>query len=426
MIPSTVYFTNLRTAPGNSLLQKLERMVRQAGFEKIDFKDKYVAVKIHFGEYGNLAYIRPNYAAVIIRMIRELGGKPFLTDANTLYSGSRDNAVDHLHTAMVNGFNPIATGADVIIADGLRGKDERIIDIQGKYCPEPRIGAAIAEADIIISLTHFKGHEQAGFGGALKNIGMGSGSVAGKRDMHATAQPRIQEDKCIGCKICENHCNHDAIHVIDRKAQIDYAKCVGCGQCIALCKSEGVVVGSHESSAILNYKIDEYAKAVLHGKPHFHVAFIMNVSPECDCWNHNDAAIVPDLGIACSFDPVALDQACVDLVNAAPVLRTSNMLTDKLHLAPSSENACCCSANPATEDACCCSAANATEDACCSADAPSSENACCSAVPATEDACCSEHPDHFHHLHPDTDWQAGLRYAEEIGLGTRHYHLIRL
>lgn len=376
MQPSKVYFTNLRTAPGNNLLDKLERMVRKAGIEQIDFKDKFVAIKIHFGEYGNLAYIRPNYAAVIVRIIRELGGKPFLTDSNTLYSGSRSDAVGHLHTAMVNGFNPIATGCDVIIADGLRGNDERIIDVDGNYCPEPKIGAAIAEADIVISLTHFKGHEQAGFGGALKNLGMGSGSVAGKRDMHATAQPRIQDEKCIGCRICEKNCNHDAIHVVDKKAQIDYDKCVGCGQCIALCKSEGVVVGSKEISEILNYKIDEYAKAVLKDKQNFHVSFIMNVSPECDCWGHNDAAIVPDLGIACSFDPVALDQACADIVNAAPTLHTDNVLVEKEH-------------------------------------------------------CCDQHhhdhdDDKFRHMHPDTNWQAGLRYAEEIGIGVRQYELIRM
>jgi len=372
---SKVYFTNLRTGVNNNLLVKLERLVRRAGIETIDFKDKFVAIKIHFGEYGNMAYIRPNYAAVLVKVIRELGGRPFLTDANTLYSGSRDNAVDHLHTAMVNGFNPIATGCDVIIADGLRGKDERIVDVNGKYCPEPKIGAAIAEADIIISMTHFKGHEMAGFGGTLKNIGMGSGSVAGKQDMHATAQPKVDTDKCIGCKICENNCNHDAIHVSAKKAVIDYEKCVGCGQCVALCRSEGVVMSSKESGEILNYKIDEYTKAVLKDKPAFHVSFIMNVSPECDCWGHNDAAIVPDLGMAASFDPVALDQACVDIVNAAPTLRTPNMLDEK----------------------------------------------------EFEAHCEHEHDhDKFHRLHPDTNWQEGLRYAEEIGLGTREYELVRL
>lgn len=375
MEPSKVYFTNLRTNPNSNLLQKLERMIRRAGIDQIDFKDKFVAIKIHFGEFGNLAYIRPNYAAVVVRVIRELGGKPFLTDANTLYSGSRDNAVDHLHTAMVNGFNPIVTDCDVIIADGLRGNDERIIDVNGKYCPEPRIGAAIAEADIVISMNHFKGHEMAGFGGALKNLGMGSGSVAGKRDMHATAQPRTQEDKCIGCKICERSCNHDAIHVVNKKAQINLDNCVGCGQCVALCKSEGVVTNGQESGILLNYKIDEYAKAVLKDKPNFHISFIMNVSPECDCWCHNDAAIVPDLGIACSFDPVALDQACVDIVNAAPTLHTDNILAEK-------------------------------------------------------EADHEHHHDHsddkFHHIHPDTNWKPGLQYAEEIGIGTQAYELIRM
>ena len=376
---SKVYFTNLRTNPNGNLLQKLERMVKTAGFEKIDFKDKYVAIKIHFGEYGNMAYIRPNYAAVIVNLIKKLGGKPFLTDSNTLYTGSRSNAVDHLHTAMVNGFNPIATGCDVIIADGLRGKDERIVDVQGAYCPEPKIGAAIAEADIVISLTHFKGHEQAGFGGALKNLGMGSGSVAGKLDMHSTAQPKVNTDQCTGCKICEKHCAHDAIHVIDKKATIDYDKCVGCGQCVALCKNGAAVMGSEESGIVLNCKIDEYAKAVLKDKPNFHVSFIMNVSPECDCWAHNDAAIIPDLGMACSFDPVALDQACADLVNAAPVLMTPNELHDKEE---ENHHECHCHEH--------------------------------------------HHDDKFRLLHPNTNWQAGLRYAEEIGMGTREYELIKL
>lgn len=367
---SKVYFTNLRASQSGNLLQKLERMCIRAGIKDLDLKDKFVAIKVHFGEYGNLAYIRPQYAAVIVKILREMGAKPFLTDANTMYSGSRANAVDHLWTAGVNGWNTVTTGADVIIADGLRGKDERIVPVDGKYCPEPKIGAAIADADAVISFTHFKGHEMAGFGGALKNLGMGSGSVAGKQDMHSTAQPRVEGSKCIGCRICEKHCAHDAIHIEDKLAVINYDNCVGCGQCVALCPREAAVNGSEESSKILNYKIDEYTKAVLKDKQHFHIAFIMNVSPECDCWGHNDAAIVPDLGIACSFDPVALDQACVDLVNNAPKLATPNMLHDKHEH--------------------------------------------------------EHHHDKFHVLHPDTDWEAGLIYAEQIGLGTREYELVRM
>lgn len=374
---SKVYFTDLRAGTSGNLLQKLERLAKKAGIEQIDFKDKFVALKIHFGEYGNMAYIRPNYAAVIVQLVKQMGGKPFLTDSNTLYSGSRSNAVDHIHTAMVNGFNSIATGCDIIIADGLRGIDERIVDVEGKYCPTPKIGAAIAEADIVISLTHFKGHEQAGFGGALKNMGMGSGSVAGKLDMHSTAQPKVELENCIGCKICEKNCAHDAIHVVEKKAVIDYDKCVGCGQCVALCKSEAAVMGSTESGEILNYKIAEYTKAVLKDKPNFHISFIMNVSPECDCWGHNDAAIVPDLGMMASFDPVALDQASADMVTAAPVLQTSNTITEKEHTSECHHHT-------------------------------------------------HEGEDKFHLLHPNTNWQAGLRYAEEIGIGTREYELIKL
>lgn len=394
--PSPVYFTDLRASQTGNLLQKLERLAKKAGMEKIDFKDKFVAIKIHFGEYGNVAYIRPNYAAVIVKMIKDLGGKPFLTDSNTLYSGSRSNAVDHIHTAMVNGFNPIAVGCDVIIADGLRGTDERIVDVGGTYCPEPKIGSAIAEADIVVSLTHFKGHEMAGFGGAIKNLGMGAGSVAGKQDMHATAQPKVNVEKCIGCRICEKGCAHDAIHVVDKKAQIDYNKCVGCGQCIAICKNEAAEMGSTESGEILNYKIAEYTKAVLKDKPHFHISFIMNVSPECDCWGHNDAAVVPDLGMAASFDPVALDQACADLVNAAPILRTDNMLSEKQKgLTPvlATENG---EAQHTHEHAHTCHCQK------------------------------SEQTDKFHLLHPNTNWQAGLRYCEEIGVGTRQYELVRV
>ena len=368
---SKVYFTNLRTNPSSNLLDKMERLARKAGIANIDFKNQFVAIKIHFGEPGNLAYIRPNYAARMVRLIRSLGGKPFLTDSNTLYSGGRSNAVDHLKAAMENGFNPISADCNVIIADGLKGTDYREIEIDGKYCKAPKIGAAIADADIVISMNHFKGHEQAGFGGALKNLGMGSASVGGKLELHSASQPKINTDNCIGCDICVKHCAHDAIHLNNRKAEIDYTKCVGCGQCVALCQHEAAVVADWDTSEHLNYKIDEYSKAVLKGKPNFHISFIMNVSPECDCWNHNDAAIVPDLGIAASFDPVALDQACADMVMNAPILGGSKLAESQPHGHLEGE-------------------------------------------------------DKFHLIHPDTNWKAGLDYAEEIGLGTKAYELINV
>ena len=368
---SKVYFADFRCFPmRENLPQMLARLIMTAGFGSIDMDNKYVAIKMHFGEPGNLAYIRPNYAARLVSLLRELGAKPFLTDCNTLYSGRRSNAVDHLQSAMENGFNPMSAGCNVIIADGVKGTDYREIEIDGQYCKAPKIGAAIADADIIISMNHFKGHEQAGFGGALKNLGMGCASVGGKLELHCASQPRIDTEACKGCNICVKHCAHDAIHLNNnRKAEIDYERCVGCGQCVALCQYDGAVMGEGDTSERLNYKIDEYTKAVLADKPHFHVSFIMNVSPECDCWNHNDAAIIPDLGIAASFDPVALDKACADMVINVPIIGGNKLAETHPHEHLEGE-------------------------------------------------------DKFHLIHPDTNWQAGLRYAEEIGLGSQAYELI--
>ena len=370
MNSSKVFFTNLRTTPRSNLLDKLDRLVKEAGLFKLDMEKKFVALKIHFGEPGNLAYIRPNFVARIVKLLNRAGAKPFLTDSNTLYSGGRSNAVDHIQSAMENGFNPISALCPVIIADGLKGTDFREIPLKGKYCKAPKVGAAIADADVIISLNHFKGHEQTGFGGALKNIGMGSASVGGKLELHSTSKPEIDRGNCTGCKTCVKYCAHDAIHLdVNKKAVIDYDKCVGCGQCIALCQYDSAGLGVWDKPEGLNCKIAEYTKAILDGKPHFHISFIMNVSPDCDCWGHNDAAIVPDIGIAASFDPVALDRACADMVMRAPGLHGSKLM-DRCH------------------------------------------------------GKIHEQADKFLILHPNANWKTGLDYAEELGIGTQQYELI--
>ena len=168
---SNVYFTDLRVKNGDNLLTKLQRLIKTAGIGNIDFTDKYVAIKMHFGEPGNLAFLRPNYAKAVADIVKELGGKPFLTDCNTLYVGGRKNALDHLDSANLNGFNPTTTGCQIIIADGLKGTDETLVTVEGgTYIKEAKIGRAVMDADVFISLSHFKGHESTGFGGALKNI----------------------------------------------------------------------------------------------------------------------------------------------------------------------------------------------------------------------------------------------------------------
>ncbi len=364
---SKVYFTDFKTKSGMNLLDKLEKLVKKAGIQNIDFKNKFVAIKIHFGEPGNLAFIRPNYAAKVVSIIKELGGIPFLTDSNTLYSGRRSNAIDHLDAASENGFNKLTVGCNIIIADGLKGTDYREIEINQKYCKTAKIGTAICDSDIIISMSHFKGHEMTGFGGALKNLGMGSGSRGGKLEMHSASQPKIEKENCTGCRQCIKNCAQGAISLDEnKKASIDYEKCVGCGQCVAECMFDAAQIIWNESAVTANEKIAEYAYAVIKDKPSFHISFIMDVSPNCDCWDSNDIPIVPNIGMAASFDPIALDRACVDLVNKAPIIKGSVLDNNEFN----------------------------------------------------------NDEDKFTHIHSNTDWESGLKHGESIGMGTQDYELI--
>ena len=315
-----VYFTDFCTGTSETLPQKLARLILTAGIDQIDFKDKFVAIKIHFGELGNMAHLRPGYARVLVDIIKDLGGKPFLTDANTMYVGSRKNALDHIETAYLNGFTPYSTGCHVIIADGLKGTDDVEVPVEGgEYVKFAKIGRAVMDADIVISLNHFKGHEEAGFGGAIKNLGMGCGSNEGKRDMHSDGRPLIDAEKCIGCGTCAKYCAHEGPKPDGKHYKIDWVTCMGCGRCLDVCPVKAIYHDNREAGRILNYKMAEYTKAILDGRPHFHISLVRDVSPYCDCHAENDLPIVPDVGMFASFDPVALDLACADAVNAQSV-----------------------------------------------------------------------------------------------------------
>ena len=377
MSGSDVYFTSFKATGNENLLQKLHRLMKTAGFENIDFKDKFTAIKIHFGEYGNIAFLRPNYARVVADYVKELGGKPFLTDCNTLYVGSRKNALDHLETAYVNGFSPYQTGCHVLIADGLKGTDETLVPINGEYVKEAKIGSAIMDADIFISLTHFKGHETVGFGGTIKNIGMGCGSRAGKMEQHCEGKPSVDQSLCIGCGACGRICAHGAPVIKDHKASIDHDKCVGCGRCLAVCPKDAIAADYVDSVAMLNYKMAEYSLAVCKDRPCFHVSLICDVSPNCDCHPENDIPIIPNVGMLASFDPVALDQACADLCNKMTPVKNS-ILDENIR-----------------KDSCGCHEDN-------------------------------EEHDHFHMTHPDSEWKTSIAHAVKIGLGTNEYNLIEI
>ena len=371
---SKVYMTDLRCRPGVSLLNKLEKLMRTAGIGEINFERKLVAIKMHFGEPGNLAFLRPNYAKVVADVVKSLGGVPFLTDFNTLYPGRRKNALEHLDAAYENGFSPLSTGCQVIIGDGLRGNDDVEVPVEGaEYIQTAKIGKAIMEADVIISLSHFKGHEQTGFGGAIKNLGMGCGSRRGKMEQHAQGKPMVAPRRCVGCRRCATQCAHGAITFgEDRKASIDWDKCVGCGRCIAVCNTDAIRPGNDAAMEELGCRMAEYAKAVVDGRPQFHISLVIDVSPYCDCHGENDLPIVPDVGMFASFDPVALDQACADACGKQSPIPGSH-LDEQMH----------------------------------------------------REGFCDKH-DHFINSMPDTDWRVCLDHCEKIGIGTRSYELVEV
>ena len=375
MSKSKVYFTDFRTKyDGESMPQKLKRLIKEAGIANIDMENKFVAIKMHFGELGNISYLRPNYAKAVVDVVKELGGKPYLTDCNTLYVGSRKDGIEHLYCAWENGFTPLTVGCPVVIGDGVRGTDDIDVDVNGEYTKKAKIGRAVMDADVFISLTHFKGHESTGFGGTLKNIGMGCGSRAGKADMHNHGTPTINEDKCRGCKRCQKECANNGLIFNEetKKMSVDTNNCLGCGRCLGACNFDAIKFKSDNAVSVLNAKIAEYTKAVVDGRDSFHISLIVDVSPYCDCHSENDAPILPNIGMFASFDPIALDQACVDACLKAKPIEDS-LLGDNM-----------------------------------------------------KKEGFVDHHDHFKNTTPESDWQNQLAHGEKIGLGTREYELIKL
>ncbi|KAI4443334.1 hypothetical protein C824_005869 [Schaedlerella arabinosiphila] len=368
-----VYFTDFRCEMDESPVKKLQRLLKTAGMDKIDMEGKFVAIKMHFGELGNMSYLRPNYAKAVADLVKECGGKPFLTDCNTLYPGSRKNAIEHLYCAWENGFTPMTVGCPVIIGDGLKGTDDIAVPVEGgEYIQEAKIGRAVMDADIFISLTHFKGHELTGFGGTIKNIGMGCGSRAGKKDQHHNGKPVIDPENCRGCRLCMRECANDGLAFDEgRKVMtIDEAHCVGCGRCIGACNFDAIHFGQDAAVKELNCRMAEYTKAVVAGRDNFHISLVCDISPVCDCHSGNDVPILPDIGMFASFDPLALDQACVDACLRQTPLPNSQ-LTEQM---------------------------------------------------AGHDF--HDHHDHFENTTPNSEYKTCLAHAEKIGLGTKEYELI--
>ncbi|MBA4416947.1 MAG: 4Fe-4S ferredoxin [Syntrophus sp. (in: bacteria)] len=366
---SKVYFTDLRTSLKRNLFNKIEDLLNRTKIDTRIKKNDLTAIKLHFGEYGNTAYMRPVFLRIIVDKVKRAGGKPFLTDTNTLYTGSRSDSVSHLTTAIMNGFDYSCTGAPLIIADGLRGSGGGRIAIDGEALKEVHIAKEILDADSMIVVTHFKAHEITGFGGALKNVGMGCATREGKLIQHSTVAPKVNIANCKGCRFCLEYCPAQAIAMTEKKASINGGKCIGCGECILVCPHKAIEIQWNESPDIFQKKMVEYAFGALKGKEKrvVFLNFLMQISPACDCYPHSDTPIVRDIGILASTDPVAIDAASCDMVNSEASMPHSAIKT-----------------------------------------------------------CLGAGEDKWHALFPRIDWSVQLSHGEKIGLGERAYTLVKI
>lgn len=362
-----VLFADMRSSTKKNLFDKLNLLLEGVAIKSRIKKNSLIAIKLHFGERGNTAFIPPIFVRKIVDKVKQYEGKPFITDTNTLYRGDRNDAVSHLTLATHHGYSYSVVDAPLVIADGIRGNTAINVRIDKPIFKEVSVGAELFHADNIISLAHFKGHELTGFGGNIKNLGMGGASRQGKLAQHSNISPKVERKLCKGCGDCIEICPQQAIILIDKKSKIDQKKCIGCAECITICPQRAIQIQWNETSNNFQKKMVEYACGVMKGKEGraIFLNFLTNISPACDCYGHADAPIVPNIGILASIDPVAIDQASVELVNQEIGMKNSAL---KSHF--------------------------------------------------------KKGEDKFRGLYPEIDWQIQLDYAEKLGLGVREHKLI--
>lgn len=317
---SKVYFVKADLKEeADSIKNKTQLLLGALNLKKILRKDDLVAIKLTFGEEENKGYINPQFVRFLVEEVKSCQGKPFLTDTNTLYKEKRQNTVDHLNLAYEHGFTPQITQAPILIADGLRSGEDMEVKIESKHFKSVKIACGCADADAVIVLSHVTGHMMSGFAAAIKNIGMGLATRAGKLLQHSNVKPSVLKSKCTACRLCIISCPVDAIVIKGKVAYINEDVCIGCGDCLVACRDDAIKISWSETAEILQEKMAEHALGVMKNKEG-HILFLnyaMKVTKFCDCMAKDDPSIVADIGILASLDPVAIDKASADLLNEA-------------------------------------------------------------------------------------------------------------
>jgi uncharacterized Fe-S center protein len=314
---SVVYFVRTKENESrDSLVKKTRLLWNEAGFDKLIKKDDFTGIKIHFGEEGGRGYIKPYFIRPVVEAIKAKKGKPFLTDTSTLYTGKRNNAVDHFNLAYEHGFMPENTGCPVIMADGLKGEHQLSVKTKSALLTHVHLAGIVPFIDVIIGMGHPTGHLLTGYGGSLKNLGMGFASRGGKLAQHSGMQPQTVAEKCTGCGTCAGWCPDDAIIIKNDKMKIDSVKCVGCGECFSVCPEQAIKISWDESSINVQKKMIDYVAEILKGKKAGFINAALHITKQCDCMGANtEKPITKDLGLLASLDPIAIDQATIDLIN---------------------------------------------------------------------------------------------------------------
>ncbi len=314
--PASVYFCPVKTGEGlQSIREKTSQLLQKAHFSSLLQNEKICAIKQHFGEKGSQSHVKPEITKVVVDYVKQAQALPLLVETNTLYTGQRSDSYHHLMLAHKHGFSIESTGAPVVIMDGINGQNQKAVPIPGKHFSSVNLVSDLPFFDSLCILSHVKGHMLSGMGGAIKNLGMGFASRAGKLAQHSDFKPRIDGALCTRCGICAEFCPVNALSLSETAMQPNHALCIGCGECYTACRYEAISFNWDEANNTFNEKMAEHAFGAIinHEKRILFLNYFIDVTRQCDCWSEPNPVIYDNVGILASTDPIAIDQASLDM-----------------------------------------------------------------------------------------------------------------